>query len=138
MKVVGGVGGDIGGQPRNQIPVLKRIAGRGSRRAHRVAGEEATDINLGIRCQLHVVITLAGHEMPLDRKIVVDARNGEFAGSWETRLPENPRMLAPSQRLWLQAAFDCGSYLFHICETRGLSPRPCGSHEAPVQPKFAG
>ena len=46
MDVVGRVAGDVGGQARNQIPVLNRIARRGGRRAQRVAGEEAANINL--------------------------------------------------------------------------------------------
>src|SRR5579862_1849809 len=56
-------------------------------------------------------------------------------------LPENPKILKPSHWLWLQVAFDWGSYLFHTCETKGLMPSPSGSQRppgAPAQPMFAG
>ena len=79
MKVVGGVGGDVGGQTRNQIPVLNRIARCRRRRAQRISGEEAPNINLGIRSKLDFVITLAGHEMVLGTEIVVDTPHSEVA-----------------------------------------------------------
>ncbi len=62
---------------------------------------------------------------------MVNAAHREIAGVGKLRLPANPRTLAPSHRLWLQVAFDAGSYLFHICETKGLRPKPCGSQRPP-------
>ena len=90
MDVVGNIVGNVAGQPRNQVPVLNRIAGYGSRHTQRVAAEVAAGIHLGRGCLLNVVITPAGHEMLFGRKIVVYARHGDFAGRWETQVAREP------------------------------------------------
>ena len=79
MKVVGGVGGDVGGETRHEVPVLNRIARLRGWRAQRISGEKAPNINLGVRRKLHVVITPAGHEMVLGTEIVIDTRHVEVA-----------------------------------------------------------
>ncbi len=48
MEVVGGIGGNVGGQPGNEIPRLLRTVGNRSGCAQRVARKETADI--GLRC----------------------------------------------------------------------------------------
>ena len=80
MEIVGGVGADVGGQPRRPQKCLLRKTGLRSRGAERVAGEEAADIDLSIGGRLQLVPTIARHEVPLGRKIVVHAPHCELAG----------------------------------------------------------
>ena len=80
MDIVGRVTADVGGQTRNPVPVLNRIARRGGRGAQLIAGEKAAYVDLLGPCNLDLVIAIAGREMVLGTEIVVDTRHVEVAG----------------------------------------------------------
>src|ERR1035438_7300839 len=82
VKVVGRVVGDVGGQARNQIPVLNGIARCGGRNAQLIAREKAANVDLVGPGKLDIVIAIASHEMLLGREIMVDAPYHKVAGDW--------------------------------------------------------
>ena len=61
--------------------------------------------------------------MVLETEIVVDSRYVEVARNGHVQVSRKSQNVSVvTQVLWLQVALDCGSYLFHICETKGLRP----------------
>src|SRR5580700_591005 len=53
------------------------MSGEGLRGTHSVATEETSDVDLVIGGTLQMVIAVAGHEVPLRAKVMVNARHAE-------------------------------------------------------------
>ena len=82
MKVVGRVVGNVGGQARNQVPVLNRIAPCRGRHAQLIAGEKAANVDLVGPGEIDLVIAITRHEMLFGREIMVDAAHRKVASGW--------------------------------------------------------
>ncbi len=76
MEVVGGIGGDVGGQTGYKVPGLLRTAGKGNGCAKRAA-QDATDVNLRSRGAGQLVVAVATVQMPFRAEVVVNTDNGE-------------------------------------------------------------
>src|SRR5882762_11534631 len=76
-EIVGQIRADVGGETRYEIPGYLRAFRRGLGHAEG-ATEQSADVILIIGKTLQMVITVAGHEMPLRTKVVVEADDAKI------------------------------------------------------------
>ena len=110
MEIVGDVGADVGGQACHQVPRCLRAVGHSRRCAQRIAGEEAADVNLVGSGAFQVVVTIAGIEVPLIAKVVVNAGHPEVVVLGNRQIPSESlyvRVAAAETATWTHLAAAC-------------------------------